>query len=148
LKFGTELLQSPYSNYSPSLQKQYLESYDLGSIYAFDNLILNVDRRTDKPNLLFKSEKAVLIDHELTLATAENTRNKLINNNIWAHNYKRHIFHEVLTKIDSKEKDGWFDEFAYYLRDLINMNFIDQIHDQLSEVGHPVSRPLITWTVS
>lgn len=138
LKFATELLEPPYQNYSPSLQEKYLKTYDIGSIYAFDNLILNVDRRTDKPNLLFKGESAVLIDHELTLATCENTLTELKNNHIWAHNYKRHIFYEVLRNMNFLKEDGGFEEFSYYLRKLINFNIIDTIMDQLNDLGQPI----------
>jgi hypothetical protein len=138
LKFGTELLKSPYQNYSPSLQEKYLKNYDLGSIYAFDNLILNVDRRVDKPNLLFKNESAVLIDHELTFATSQNTLNQLNNNSVWAHNHKRHIFYEVLSNLNFAEQAGLFDDFSYYLRDLIDFKFIDTIMEQLDEHGHRV----------
>lgn len=137
LKFATELLAPPYQNYSPSLQEKFLKTYDIGSIYAFDNLILNVDRRTDKPNLLFKDESAVLIDHELTLATTPNTLNHLKNNNIWAHNYRRHIFYDVLKNLNFAEQDR-FDEFAYYLRDLVNFKFVDAIMEQLVDLDHPV----------
>lgn len=138
LKFATELLEPPYRNYSPSLQEKYLKAYDIGSIYAFDNLILNVDRRTDKPNLLFKDESAVLIDHELTLATTQNSFNQLKNNNIWANYYKRHIFYEVLKNLDVTEKDGLFDDFSYYLRYLVNFKPIDAIMEQLRGLGHPI----------
>lgn len=138
LKFATELLEPPYQNYSPSLQEKYLKTYDIGSIYAFDNLILNVDRRTDKPNLLFKGERAVLIDHELTLATTENTLNELKNNHVWAHNYKRHIFYEALRNLDFVKIDGGFDEFSYYLRELVDFNFIDTIMEELNDLGHPI----------
>lgn len=127
-----------YQNYSPSLQEKYLKIYDIGSIYAFDNLILNVDRRSEKPNLLFKGESAVLIDHELTLATTQNSLNQLKNKRIWAHNYKRHIFYEILKNQDFTEEDGLFDEFSYYLRDLVNFKFIDNIMEQLVDLGHPV----------
>ena len=44
LKFATTLIQPPYENYSPALKSNFLQTYDLGTIYAFDNLILNVDR--------------------------------------------------------------------------------------------------------
>ena len=138
LKFGTELLESPYQNYSPSLQEKYLKTYDIGSIYAFDNLILNVDRRTDKPNLLFKGESAVLIDHELTLATTKNTLNQLTNNNIWSHHYKRHIFYEILKNLNFTENAGLFDDFSYYLTDLVNFKFVDTIMEQLDDLGHPI----------
>jgi hypothetical protein len=116
LKFATELLEPPYQNYSPTLQEKYLKTYDIGSIYAFDNLILNVDRRKDKPNLLFKEASAVLIDHELTFATTENTLKELKNNNIWLHNFKRHIFYDVLSEMNFDEQGSWFDDFSTILQ--------------------------------
>ena len=66
VKFGCELLDSSYQ-YSPSLAKRYLEVYDIESIYAFDNLILNRDRNARKPNLLLHPQQSYLIDHELSM---------------------------------------------------------------------------------
>ncbi len=60
------------------------------------------------------------------------------NNSIWAHNYKRHIFYEVLRNLNFTENDGLFDDFSYYLRDLVNFKSIDTIMEQLDDLGHPI----------
>lgn len=138
IKFATKLVEPPYQNYSPALREEFLRSYDLGTIYAFDNLILNVDRRVDKPNMFFKDGEIQLIDHELTLVTAKNAEKALIGNDLWSHNYQRHIFYQELKGMDVSERIGCFDTFSYYLRELINLDFLDTIVDQLSEYDHPV----------
>lgn len=138
LKFATKLVQPPYQNYSPALREEYLKNYDLGTFYAFDDLILNVDRRIDKPNMFFKDGNVLLIDHELTFATAVNARDNLIDNKLWSHNYQRHLFYKVLKDRKPSESDGCFDTFSYYLRELIDFDIIDEILDQLTECGHSV----------
>ena len=117
LKFATKLLSPPYENYSPA-QESHLKNYDIGTIYAFDNLILNVDRRVDKPNLFFKEGYVSLIDHELTLATAKNGINSLVSNDVWNHNYRRHLFFEPL------------------LTKLVDLSFMPKVLDQLTECDY------------
>ena len=68
LLFGCRLVEGPYP-FSRALPLKKLEAYEMETIYGFDNLILNTDRRPDKPNLLMPDgEEAVLIDHELSLS--------------------------------------------------------------------------------
>jgi hypothetical protein len=138
IKFASRLVQPPYQNYSPALKEEYLQTYDLGTIYAFDNLILNVDRRTEKPNMFFKEGDVVLIDHELTLVTTHNARNSLINNTEWPHNYQRHLFHPILSDMELEGREACFDTFSYYLRDLVDFDDLDRVVEQLVEYGHPV----------
>lgn len=137
LKFATKLVRSPYQNYSPALSEAFLKGFDIGTIYAFDNLILNVDRRVEKPNLLFKDGRVVLIDHELTLTTTQNAEKALIANVPWSHYYQNHLFFRNLKYMNDQEREGCFDGFSYYLRDLIDFSFLDLIADQLVECGHP-----------
>ena len=136
LKFATMLLPSPYENYSPALQDGFLKSYDIATIYAFDNLILNVDRRIDKPNLFFRDGYVSLIDHELTLATTKNAYNELTNNKLWTHNYPRHLFFEPLKKMSIEDKQGIYDTFSYYLTELVDLRFMPKILDQLDDCGY------------
>jgi len=138
LKFATRLVQPPYQNYSPALGESFLKSYDIATIYAFDNLILNVDRRIDKPNMFFKDGNVLLIDHELTLTTAQNAENAILGNRPWSHFYQNHLFFKELKEMDHLQRDGSFDGFSYYLRDLIDFDLLDEIVDQLMECDHPV----------
>lgn len=138
IKFASRLVEPPYENYSPALHNAYLESFDIGSVYAFDNLILNVDRRNDKPNMFFKTGKVVLIDHELTLETWANARNAVLNNSPWTHNYKRHLFHAVLRDMEETHKNHCFDTFFEYLNTSVNFDELDFLPEFLEEHGHPV----------
>lgn len=40
--------------------------------------------------------------------------------------------------MDAGERAGCFDTFSYYLRELVDFDFLDSIVDQLMEYGHPV----------
>lgn len=76
LLFGCRLVESPFA-YSRSLPLKKLEAYEMETIYGFDNLMLNVDRRPDKPNLLIPDQEAILIDHELAFSGIKQTFNNL-----------------------------------------------------------------------
>lgn len=137
LKFATKLIRSGYENFSPQLSAKYLKHFDLATIYAFDNLILNVDRRTDKPNLFFRDSRAVVIDHELTLKTGANAIKDLANKK-WTHYYSRHIFFDYLKTVNTE--NGQFDTFLTYLENLVKFNDLQRIYDQLEECGHPIDQ--------
>lgn len=67
--FGSYYLEGA-PTYSPSQHYSELSYYDIESIYAFDVVIWNVDRRIGdppKPNILFYEKEAYLIDHEHSL---------------------------------------------------------------------------------
>jgi len=65
--FGTKLLTGGYSTWprakplSPALRNPACE------ILCFDVLIQNLDRRPEKPNILWKDNELVVLDHELAL---------------------------------------------------------------------------------
>jgi hypothetical protein len=94
LKIGSVFLEGNYTS-SPALVTRALEVYDQETIYAFDNLILNVDRRPDKPNILLSASEAHLIDHEMAFTVADSTM-KQLRNQQWEHNYRGHLFYAYL----------------------------------------------------
>lgn len=138
IKFASRLIEPPYQNYSPALQTQHFESFDIGSIYAFDNMILNVDRREEKPNMLFKNGRVLLIDHELTLAATSNAQQAVENNASWTHNYQRHLFHPVIRNMEAVDKTHCFDTFTEYLQNISDFNKLDFLVEKLDEFDHPV----------
>jgi hypothetical protein len=63
LNFGSEFL-ADYSVLEPNAPLPEALYNQAAQIFAFDVLIQNYDRQTSNPNLLFNSERLVLIDHE------------------------------------------------------------------------------------
>src|SRR5699024_5731674 len=98
-KFATKFIK-PSFPYSPSLRNRDLEVYDIESVYAFDNLILNVDRRKGKPNIFHSDSSYYLIDHEQTLHLQEGDEdfNVFINRCP----FQNHIFFKYLVKLNKK----------------------------------------------
>lgn len=92
--FGTKFIDHKYT-FSPALHTRELAGYDVASIFAFDALVLNTDRRKGKPNILLDGHNQYfLIDHEHTFSlTMENLNSR---HRIAAYNFKQHIFHKVL----------------------------------------------------
>jgi hypothetical protein len=131
LLFGCRLVEGSYA-YSRALLLKKLETYELETIYGFDNLILNVDRRPNKPNLLLTKEEAVLIDHELAFAGIRQAFNNLSAGK-WEHSYQRHLFYSSLKARGPAANAVAFDTFTEYLRGL-NPQHLLPYHHQLSEL--------------
>lgn len=140
LKFGCRLIEAGYENFSPQLSGTYLQNYDIGTIYAFDNLILNHDRKTEKPNLFFKNSRVVLIDHEHTFTLAKGATDALNATREWPPILNiGHLFFPHLVKLEAEAKRGIFDTFQSYLESMVNFQGLDAIYDQLERCGHPIS---------
>lgn len=141
IKFGCEYLDGSVP-FTPSLHRNLLAKYYIETIYAFDNLILNVDRRFGpqsnnlKPNILFLEKDCYLIDHELSFSVNNQTIEDL-KNNYWTFNYKNHIFYQYLKKGIKQEK--YFETFEHYLIRL-NVNVIDSYLEQLKSFKHPINK--------
>jgi len=137
IKFGTRLINPPNPIFSDSLLKTTLKGYDLESIYAFDNLILNVDRRPGKPNLLVGENDLFVIDHELTLSTIDKILSDFNNHNTWSHYFSNHVLYSYLQEKTPKAKKEGLDSFKYYLDSIVNLNDLDVLERQISDLGHP-----------
>lgn len=132
LLFGCRLVESPFA-YSRTLPLKKLEVYEMETIYGFDNLILNVDRRPDKPNLLMLDEEAILIDHELAFSGIRQAFSNLLNGR-WEHLYQRHLFYPYLKARGPLANSSAFSTFTDYLRGL-NPQRLLPYHHQLSELN-------------
>ena len=115
-----------------------MKKYDLATVYAFDNLVLQTDRRTQKPNLWFSQEEIWLIDHEATFATCENARNELTGNFSWSYYYTNHLFYGVLKGLSRQEKIQCFDTFEEYFRTFDPIRALGNIDEQLAEYKLPI----------
>lgn len=115
-KIGSAFLDGCF-DYSPALHGGALEPYDLATVYGFDNLILNVDRRVGKPNLLFRAHQPYLIDHEMSLSVAP-TRIQQLREQRWEHDCTKHVFHPYLRRQSAHQISRAFHTFGQYLRGL------------------------------
>ncbi|HRH34510.1 MAG TPA: hypothetical protein PKY12_05600 [Catalimonadaceae bacterium] len=132
LKLGTAYIEPPYVNYSPALVLEFLKPYDLASVFAFDQSMLNKDRREGKPNLLLKENDVYLIDHEICLEGLE-TGLKQFKMGLLPHQAFDHLFLQVLQKLSPEEKQLCFDTFFEYLEKAVNFDGIRQISFHLED---------------
>ena len=137
LKFGSELLEGyyPFDSNAFSLN-DVRKIIDIDSVYAFDNLIRNADRKSIlKPNILIKSSEAFLIDHELGFERIdEKTINEVMN---WAWDRKfctYHIFEKFLKESTAKIQIEYFHEFEEYLK-YLNIKTLSPYFEQLINYG-------------
>jgi len=134
--FASKLLDGPLV--SKSLKDSPSNIEDKAMIYAFDSFILNIDRWGihEKPNLIIRDERFMLIDHELSLSFMDqNNRRTLdlilngINVNRPIFPYKNHLFFNSL-KMYPDNKAHLFHTFQEYLMNL-NINAIRILIDEL-----------------
>jgi hypothetical protein len=133
-KFCSEF-NGQYVIFNPLVSLQYIKTYDIANLFAFDNVIINSDRGgfRNKPNLLVNDDEILLIDHEQTLPFINNSYSDP-NYFTYLQNYpyQRHI---VITHLKSMRlKNGIFDEFLEMLKHL-NINRFIYIFDELSSLG-------------
>jgi len=148
LKFGSELAPDMFIA-KPNLPPAFLKEYDLGTIFAFDNLIQNLDRggERDKPNLLINDTNFLLIDHEqaFPFANDANTSHALtwsFDPLVWTNMYwacYKHLFYPVLKSYRRDTKKGIFDSFQEYLR-YADFGLIQQTADELRSLDVSVGR--------
>lgn len=139
LKFGCEF-QEDAIIVNINNQKAFWKTYEIGSIFAFDNLVMNLDRGglRNKPNLLINKDDFILIDHEqvFPFANDENYYNNLVINQfqeeIWNYDVQHHLFYPYLKTMRANEKDGLFDTFHEHLR-FLNIRALDNTMQTLQD---------------
>lgn len=138
LTFASSLIDAVLIN--ESLKYKSFNMNDKAMLFAFDCLILNLDRGgyRNKPNLLIDDDGFILIDHELTLnfldSENELSFNKIIedfNSNSWPSFYQKHIFYSSLKNYKGVKKN-LFDTFEESLR-TIDVNNILKLVDELED---------------
>ncbi|MCI4671983.1 MAG: hypothetical protein MRZ79_27820 [Bacteroidia bacterium] len=139
-KFATKYLPG-VETFSPSLHFKELSKYNIESIYAFDKLIRNVDRRIGKPNILFGESEAFLIDHELSLNVNQVVIEK-VENEDWSYlkdnNPKsEHVFLKALKEAKSLDDELTFDTFDFYLN-LLNPRKLIPYQEKMEELNFEV----------
>ena len=139
LKFGCALMEDTQIVDAARL-KPHLKSYDLGTVFAFDSFVMNLDRGgfRDKPNLLVDDEGFVLIDHEqiFPFANDNETYNDSVirnfENGLSLYPFNKHLFFPALKALHNNDKNTTFDTFFEYLNRL-NTNALDE---PASFLGH------------
>ena len=134
IKFGSALTEGNYL-FSPTFTKaQAAKMIELDTLFAFDLLICNKDRRAATPNLLVKGKSAYLIDHELGFEIDSNTLAGLQHGKWDDSYYRNHIFWNYLKKSKPAKRIEYFNTFAEYLRTL-NVNRLTTYFQQLDNHG-------------
>jgi len=121
--------------FNPLVSLQFIKTYNIANLFAFDNVIINTDRGgfRNKPNLLVNDEEILLIDHEQTLPFINNSYSDP-NYFTYLQNYP-HQRHLVINHLRSMRlKNGVFDEFLEMLKHLNIEKFI-HIFDQLDSLN-------------
>lgn len=137
--FGSKFIPGA-NTYTPTLLTRELADYDIESIFAFDVLVLNMDRRNKKPNILLRDDQYYLIDHEHTFVLPANDiePRQLLSR----YRFKDHIFHEVLnrkTKYGHKPEFGTFRELFHRL----NIDILDDYAEALLDKGYETDDCLV-----
>ena len=140
-KFGTvEIANAPIVDVLG--KRTFLKSYDIGTIFAFDNLVWNLDRggTRNKPNLLINDDTLILIDHEQIFPFANDSLTPdgyvmpPFNQSGWYYPYQKHLFHPLLTGMTSSEKASVFETFQYFLENL-SLSALDASASAIQRAG-------------
>lgn len=122
--YASRLLDATLVN--EQLERPAFTMYDCASLFAFDCMILNVDRGGfhNKPNLLMDDSGFILIDHELSLNVIDTDNAKTLNKILadlessrWGPMYSKHLFYNRL-KSYRGNKRNLFDTFSETLVNL------------------------------
>ncbi len=121
--------------FSPALAKKYIEVDEIETIYAFDALILNEDRKPVKPNILKTVENYCLIDHDKAFGSTDYALSELNKGRLCSYN-KYHLFYDILKARAEKEgTDQLFETFRTYFN-LLDLNGLNDIKAQLKDFGY------------
>lgn len=123
--------------HSPSLLDKYLELDELETIFAFDTLILNGDRKKTKPNILRDENNYILIDHDQAFEGYSKAPEYFKSNNLLPYS-PNHIFFDILKRRESNDNNSVkFETFEYYLR-YMKLRRIKLQVSRLAELGYGV----------
>lgn len=157
LKFGSKEIPNA-SIVDVRQQRTLLKSYNIGTIFAFDNLVWNLDRggTRNKPNLLIDDDTLILIDHEQILPFANDTLSPdayvmpSFDRSTWYYQYDKHLFYPLLKRMSATEKASVFETFQYFLENL-TLTSLDAAASALTREGieignYPVIRKHLLQT--
>jgi len=137
--FGSRFIPGEHT-YSPAMLTRELADYDIASIFAFDVLVLNADRRNKKPNILLGSDQYYLIDHEHTFSLpTEDLEPRRRVSRYW---FEKHIFYDVLNR---KTTYGHKPEFGTFREQFhrSNIDILDTYATELENKGYDSGDSLV-----
>ncbi len=137
LNFGCEYLNGVI-NFGENIPRNTLEGLTgIDTVFAFDNLVRNVDRRyNEKTNLLLYNHDIYLIDHEFCLEIDLEHIEDVETMN-WRYYYQNHVFYPFLSSHNKYTKLGYFNDFEELLKRL-NVNKLNTYIYQLEDLGFPM----------
>jgi hypothetical protein len=137
VKFGCEYLAGG-NNFGKNLAKNTLDGLlKIDTVFAFDNLVRNFDRRYDeKTNLLLLNHDIYLIDHEFCLSMDLEHIEDLETQN-WNYYYQNHVFYPYLSQHSKQTIAQYFNEFEEHLK-WLNILKLNSYVAQLEELNFPV----------
>lgn len=157
LKFGSvEIPDAPIIDVRQ--QHPLLKSYNIGTIFAFDNLVWNLDRggARNKPNLLIDDDTLILIDHEQIFPFANDTLAPddyvmpSFDRSTWYYQYDKHLFYPLLKRMAATEKASVFETFQYFLENLtftsLDAAALELTHAEIEIGNYPVIRKHLLQT--
>ncbi|MBI3133674.1 MAG: hypothetical protein HYZ14_03270 [Bacteroidetes bacterium] len=131
--------------FSPALLKKKLETHELETIFAFDTLILNEDRKIIKPNILRDKSGYVLIDHEKAFEGTEYALNRFKAGLICEYT-NNHLFFKTLHQYAKRNGAGnMFETFEDYFRQL-RLADLNQLRLQLSDYKYNTEE-CVLWQI-
>lgn len=140
--FGSLYIESA-PIFSPALNDRLLDPHEFETIFAFDQLILNEDRKSIKPNILRAPEHYFLIDHEKAFEGYKYASD-LFSKGSLAQYHKTHLFYERLCAMEKKNPGRTlFETFFEYFRSLDTYPIRRQLH-QLKSYGYEI-QDCLAW---
>jgi len=141
LRFATRYHEE-YVVFSDQLPTSKVRDYDIAWVYAFDNLIWNLDRGGErkKPNLLVRDADYLLIDHEQIFPFADdpdNPNTTVVPNFIrgeFLYNPRNHLFYPYLKKMKPATRQELFAPFIESLARL-DPHILEDVGGFLTENG-------------
>jgi hypothetical protein len=128
--FATEYLGN-LPTYSPALDQKNISYDELASIYAFDALILNEDRKSIKPNILKATSNYFLIDHEKAFYGTDFALNYFKEGKLCPYS-NNHLFYGAISERCKKNGNtSILDTFELYFTNL-RLSGLTELRDQLS----------------
>jgi hypothetical protein len=120
--------------YSPSMNDRHLEIDEFESIYAFDMLIINSDRRKLKPNIL-RSNHYLLIDHEKAFEGSKIIL-KNFESSIIPYFHLNHLFYDLLCKREKRNTNSvTFATFTELFRSINEMK-LKTVIEECVNIGY------------
>lgn len=122
LRFGSRFA-SGYVIFDDTLPTTNLDLQTMANVYAFDNLVRNLDRGgfRKKPNMLVRDGSFLLIDHEQIFPFADDPDHyndapiQGFRQGKWAYPYEVHLFYPYLRNLPDDQKVKIFSTFVEQL---------------------------------